>query len=167
MSKNSKLLGSLILLVEVSRVAKSISLTNTCLFSLLLYISNNVFIIVDLPALVYPTNATTGTLLVVLALRLIFRAITISSSSALTLLIRFSICLRSNSSFVSPLPRRAPLAPPPPPPILERLVYDPARRGSLNFSSASSTCKTASFVFALVLKISSINIVRSNTAVSI
>ena len=110
----------------VSSVAKSLFSANTSLFA-------SMFMMVDLPTLVYPTNATRISL-PRFFLCVVF-CLSISASRSFSNDIRLRIIRRSISSCVSPGPRSPtePLPPPlpEPPPCRSRWVHKRCSRGNM------------------------------------
>ena len=115
----------------------------------------------DLPALVYPTIATTGTLFFSRFALVISLCFCTSFSSLRSCDILSFMRRRSTSSFFSP----GPLVPIPPP-SLDIDFPSPDKRLNLYLSWASSTCILPSLVVALDAKISRITSVLSITFVS-
>mmetsp|Transcript_12531 Transcript_12531/g.35412 ORF Transcript_12531/g.35412 Transcript_12531/m.35412 type:complete len:313 (-) Transcript_12531:236-1174(-) len=141
-------------LVVGSRVAKSWSAASTPAPP-----SVRRFSSVDLPALVYPTSATTGTSFAWRRRRCVERCRRTCSSCFLTP----EICLRrmrlSTSSCFSPMPLTIP------PACRSRCVHIRVSLGSWYSACASSTCSLPSLVAARWAKMSRISAVRSAMAV--
>ena len=110
----------------VSSVAKSLFSANTSLLA-------SIFMMVDLPTLVYPTSATRMSL--PRFFRCVVFCLSISARRSLSRLMRPRMIRRSISSCVSPGPRSPtePLPPPEPepPPCRSRWVHSRCRRGSI------------------------------------
>ena len=112
----------------VSKVAKSISFSNTCFSSSLLQFFKSAFMTDDFPALVYPTRPTSGISFFCLAFLWTLRSCSTCFNSLLSVASRCSICLRSSSSFFSPAPLL--LMAPLPPPCLLNASCSPTSLGS-------------------------------------
>jgi len=109
----------------VSNVANNLFSANTSLLA-------NRFIKVDLPTLVYPTNATR--IRRPRFLRCVVFCLSISANCCFSNDIRFKMIRRSISNWVSPGPRKPtepPLPLPEPPPCRSRCVHRRCRRGSI------------------------------------
>ena len=155
-SRNGRL-SIITLRTVVSNVANSLFSANTSLLA-------SRFINVDLPTLVYPTNA--ARIIRPRFFRWVDFCLSISARRSFSNDIRFRMIRRSISNCVSPGPRSPtePLPPPAPepPPWRSKWVHKRCRRGSMYLYCASSTCVFALAVCARMAKISRISEVRSN-----